>query len=79
MYRYYIPKKGSHGEGKICNSWLTGSDEFSMMKSDQLYQVDLRLRELKQNNMLFGGVAVLLFGDPAQLRPVKGGFVWQKS
>ena len=35
-------------------------DEFSMMKSDQLYQVDLRLRELKQNNRQFGGVAVLL-------------------
>ena len=50
-----------------------------MMKSDQLYQVDLRLRELKQNNREFGGVAVLLFGDPAQLRPVKGRFVWQKS
>merc|ERR1719233_702505 len=43
-------------------------DEFSMMKSDQLYQVDLRLRELKQNNREYGGVAVLLFGDPAQLR-----------
>ena len=53
-------------------------DEFSMMKSDQLYQVDLRLRELKQNNRKFGGVAVLLLGDPAQLRPVKGRFVFEK-
>ena len=53
-------------------------DEFSMLKSDQLYQVDLRLRELKQNNRQFGGVAVLLFGDPAQLRPVKGRFVFDK-
>ena len=50
------------------------TDEFSMMKSDQLYQLDLRLRELKQNNRLFGGVAVFLLGDPAQLRPVKGRF-----
>ena len=53
-------------------------DEFSMLKSDQLYQVDLRLRELKQSNRQFGGVAVLLFGDPAQLRPVKGRFVFDK-
>ena len=49
-----------------------------MMKSDQLYQVDLRLRELKQNNRKFGGVAVLLLGDPAQLRPVKGRFIFDK-
>jgi ATP-dependent DNA helicase PIF1 len=50
------------------------TDEFSMMKSDQLYQLDLRLRELKQNNKLFGGVALFLLGDPAQLKPVKGRF-----
>ena len=42
-------------------------DEFSMMKSDQLYQIDLRLRELKQNNKVFGGIAICLLGDPAQL------------
>ena len=53
-------------------------DEFSMMKSDQLYQVDLRLRELKQNNKVFGGVAICLLGDPAQLKPVKGRFVFEK-
>ena len=45
-----------------------------MMKSYQLYQLDLRLRELKQNNRPFGGVAVFLLGDPAQLKPVKGRF-----
>ena len=33
-------------------------DEFSMVKSDMLYQLDLRLKELKENNDVpFGGVA----------------------
>ena len=26
----------------------------------------------------FGGCCVLLFGDPLQLRPVKGGFPWEE-
>ena len=53
-------------------------DEFSMMGSDQLYQIDLRLRELKQMNKTFGGVSVCLFGDPAQLKPVRQRFVSDK-
>ena len=53
-------------------------DEFSMMRSDQLYQVDLRLRELKQNNRKFGGIAIILLGDPAQLKPVLGRFAFDK-
>ena len=53
-------------------------DECSMMKSDQLYQLDLRLRELKQSNREFGGIAVFLLGDPAQLKPVKGRFAFDK-
>ena len=43
-----------------------------------LYQIDLRLRELKQNNKVFGGISICLLGDPAQLRPVKGRFVFDK-
>ena len=35
-------------------------DEFSMLHSDQLYKLDLRLRELKQNNRVFGGVSILV-------------------
>ena len=49
-----------------------------MMGSDQLYQIDLRLRELKQMNKTFGGVSVCLFGDPAQLKPVRQRFVSDK-
>ena len=43
-------------------------DEFSMMKPEILYRMDLRLKEIKENNKEFGGVAVFLFGDPLQVK-----------
>ena len=54
-------------------------DKFSMIKSDLLYQLDLRLREVKQEpKLLFGGVAVFLFGDILQLRPVKARYIFDE-
>ena len=49
-------------------------DEFSMLKADMFYQLHLRLVELKQTELteLFGGCAMLLFGDILQLKPVMG-------
>ena len=35
-------------------------DEFSMMKPEILYRIDLRLKEIKQNNKYFGGVALFI-------------------
>ena len=53
-------------------------DEMSMVKSDMLYQLHTRLREIKQNNEVeFGGVCVLLFGDLMQLQPVKGAWIFE--
>ena len=59
-------------------SWLKVLiiDEMSLVKSDFLYQINLRLQEIKQNANDFGGVAVLLFGDLLQLRPVKGNWIF---
>ena len=37
-----------------------------MMKADMLYQLNLRLQEIKQNKKDFGGVSILLFGDLMQ-------------
>ena len=48
-----------------------------MIKVDYIYQMDLRLREIKQNQQQFGGCCVLFFGDPMQLRPVLGRFAWE--
>ena len=48
-------------------------DEYSMIPSDMLYQLDLRLKELKERpNQPFGGMSVILLGDILQLRPVLG-------
>ena len=54
-------------------------DEMSMVKADMFYQLDLRLRELKQNTEEpFGGCSVLLFGDILQLKPVMGRYIFQE-
>ena len=52
-------------------------DEISMVRADQLFQIDLRLREITMRpNRLFGGVALFFFGDIMQLKPVKGTYIW---
>ena len=53
-------------------------DEYSMVKADMLYQLDLRLKEIKQREDLpFGGVFLILVGDLLQLAPVKGRYPFQ--
>ena len=54
-------------------------DEVSMVKSDMLYQIDLKLQELKERvGVPFGGVCILAFGDMLQLKPVMGKFAFQR-
>jgi ATP-dependent DNA helicase PIF1 len=45
-------------------------DEISMVRADLLDAVDERLREAFGNNLPFGGVQIVMFGDPYQLPPV---------
>ena len=52
-------------------------DEISMVKSDMLYQINLRMQEIKQNTELFGGISVLLFGDIMQLKPVRARWIFE--
>ena len=53
-------------------------DEFSFIKADMLYLLDMRLREVKQvPDAVFGGVSVFLFGDILQLRPVCAGYIFE--
>ena len=52
-------------------------DEISMVKADMLYQLDLRLQEIKEKiGVPFGGVSIFCFGDIMQLQPVCGKFVF---
>ena len=53
-------------------------DEMSMLKSDMLYQLHLRLQEIKQNKDDFGGVSVILCGDLLQLKPVMANWIFEK-
>ena len=42
-------------------------DEISLVKSDMQYQLDLRLREVKMDDRIFGGVSLFVFGDIMQM------------
>ena len=54
-------------------------DEAFVLKADDFYKFDLRMRELMQNTeQPFGGCAVLLLGDILQLRPVLGRFIFEQ-
>ena len=51
-------------------------DEISMVKADMLYQLDLRLQEIKEKvGLPFGGVAIFAFGDMMQLKPCMGRYI----
>ncbi|CAK1580723.1 unnamed protein product [Parnassius mnemosyne] len=52
-------------------NWLV-IDEISMVSYENLRIIHLRLQEYKNNEKLFGGVNILVFGDIFQLPPVKG-------
>lgn len=49
-----------------------------MISQSVLSYIDKRCREGKPNysNLHFGGIALILIGDPAQLPPVNGSFLW---
>ena len=54
-------------------------DEISMVKSDMLYQLHLRLQEVMERpKEPFGGIAVFCFGDLLQLRPVQAKYVFEE-
>ena len=53
-------------------------DEVSFVKSDMLYQMNLRLQEVKESTKIFGKVAIFCFGDICQLQPVAGRFIFQR-
>ena len=62
---------------QLKNLKLVIIDEFSMVGSDRLYQIDQRLREITQLRFCdFGNVSTFLFGDLLQLPPVKASWIF---
>ena len=51
-------------------------DEISMVKSEQLYLLDLRLQDFMLKDEPFGGVSIFCFGDLMQLPPVMGNWIF---
>ena len=49
--------------------WLV-IDEVSMVRVDLMDGIDMALRFHRRNNLPFGGVKIVMFGDPYQLPPV---------
>ena len=49
-----------------------------MVKADMLYMLDLRLQEITQKEIPFGGIGVICFGDLMQLRPIQGKFIFEE-
>eukprot|EP00957_Ditylum_brightwellii_P058871 4464070-Ditylum_brightwellii.AAC.1 len=43
-----------------------------MMMQKEIYYLDERLKQIMCSSTPFGGMTVLLVGDPAQLPPVQG-------
>ena len=53
-------------------------DEISMVKSDQQFQLDMRLKEVMQmTEKIFGNVSIFYFGDIMQLKPCRGRYIFQ--
>ena len=77
-YTSLSDKKREDMREKLKNLKILIVDEFSMMKSDMLYLMHLRLCEIKQVDQDFGGVKVFLFGDLAQLKPVLGCYTFAR-
>ena len=77
-YRSLSDKLRDKRRAELQNLKLVIIDEVSMVKSDMLYMLDLRLQEITQKEVPFGGIGVICFGDLMQLRPIKGKFIFEE-
>ena len=50
-------------------------DEISMVRVDVMYTIDMALRSHRESDEPFGGIKLVMFGDPYQLPPV---FKWSE-
>ena len=72
-------KKRDEKRSTLKNLQAVIIDAISMVKCDQLFQLDMRLREVTQKpDKLFGGVAIFAFGDILQLKPCQARYIFEE-
>ena len=54
-------------------------DEISMVSDTMFTYISRRLSDIKEDNLPFGGLNVIVIGDLYQLRPVRASFVFKNS
>ena len=64
---------------RMKNKKLIILDEFSMLRQYEIAYINRRLKEVMVNDKPFGGLTIVLAGDPGQLPPVKGNSLWSKA
>ena len=47
-----------------------------MLRQKELFHVSEKIKKIKYNNLVLGGLYIVLVRDPAQLSPVKEVFLW---
>ena len=78
-YTKIDPKKLDSKRAQLKNFFMLVIDEISMISADILYATEARCQEITQRyDLPFGGVAVFVFGDMMQLRPVMAKWIFQK-
>ena len=50
-----------------------------MLRQKELFYMDQRLKQIMCSREPFGGVTIVLAGDPGQLPPVKGNALWNPA
>ena len=76
----YVPLSDVHKDSiriKFRNLNTIIIDEVSMVGNTMLSFIHLRLQEIMENDKPFGGLNVILFGDPYQLSPVMDGWIFE--
>lgn len=59
-----------------CNVKLIIVEEFSMVGSKLFHYMNYRLQQIFKNDLIFGGISVILFGDLKQLPPVGDSWIF---
>jgi ATP-dependent DNA helicase PIF1 len=70
MLRNVFSARGSRLRRKIKNAKMLAIDEISMISADLFDLLDEYLQNVRENDLPFGGLQLILFGDFLQLPPI---------